>query len=166
MAGFWLRVCTAQGVLKIQCGRRNLYTAATQVSPPVLRICRLAHSFTRDICPAVANRHADSPISITSSRTALIRGHFAPLLNRSSEAPLHTLPQPRHAAFLRRDLRQCADYYAHTSSEKTCPRRFVHVGVFCTCVRCPRHIDLTIPGRMAAARAVKDIMKKGRQSRC
>ena len=38
-------------------------------------------------------------------------------VNAYSAAPLCTLPQRSHAVFLRRDLRQWADYYAHTSLE-------------------------------------------------
>ncbi len=51
------------------------------------RVRRLAHSLKRDICTAAANRHVDSPISMTLPRTTLIRGHFAPLPYRSSAAP-------------------------------------------------------------------------------
>lgn len=45
--------------------------------------------------------------------TTLTRGQYAPLLHRSSAAPHSTLPQRRHAVFLRRDLRQRVDYYAN-----------------------------------------------------
>src|SRR5438105_2007132 len=55
-------------------------------------------------------RRADSPMSMTSPRTTLTRGHCAPLPNRSSAAPLSTLPHG--TKFLRRDLRQRADYFA------------------------------------------------------
>ena len=62
------------------------------------RVRRLAHSLKRDICPAGATRHADSPISMTSPRTTLIRGHLAPLPYRSSAAPSSTLPQRRQGS--------------------------------------------------------------------
>ena len=80
------------------------------------RVRRLAHSLKRDIGPAAKNRHADSPMSMTSPRTTLTRGQYAPLPNRSSAAPHSTLPQRRHAVFLRRDLRQRADYFAQFPS--------------------------------------------------
>jgi hypothetical protein len=51
------------------------------------RVRRHAHSLKRDISPAAANRHADSPLSMTSPRTTLTRGHYAPLPNRSSAVP-------------------------------------------------------------------------------
>ena len=57
---------------------------------------------------------ADSPMSMTSPRTTLTRGQYAPLLHRSSAAPHSTLPQrSRTPVFLRRDLRQRADYFAN-----------------------------------------------------
>ena len=45
--------------------------------------------------------------------TTLTHGHYAPLLHRSSAAPPSTLPQRRNPVFLRRDLRQRADYFAN-----------------------------------------------------
>ena len=69
------------------------------------RVRRLAHSLKRDIGPAAENRRADSPMSMTSPRTTLTRGQYAPLLHRSSAAPHSTLPQRSHPVFLRRDLR-------------------------------------------------------------
>src|ERR1700674_5825041 len=77
----------------------------------------LAQSLKRDISPAAANHHADSPMSMTSPRTTLIRGQIAPLSDRSSAAPRSTLPQRSHPVFLRRDLRQGADYHAHMPLE-------------------------------------------------
>jgi AbrB family looped-hinge helix DNA binding protein len=44
-------------------------------------------------------------MSLTSPRTTLKRGHYAPLADRSSTAPHSTLPQRSRAVFLRRDLR-------------------------------------------------------------
>ena len=70
------------------------------------RVRRLAHSLKRDIGVAAANHQADSPMSMTSPRTTLTRGQFAPLLHRSSAAPHSTLPQTRQHVLLRRDLRQ------------------------------------------------------------
>jgi hypothetical protein len=55
---------------------------------------------------------------MTSPRTTLIRGHYAPLSDRTSEAPHCTLPYVRLTVFLRRDLRQWADYHAHSSLDK------------------------------------------------
>ena len=81
------------------------------------RVRRLVRSLKRDICPAAVNRHADSPISMTSPRTALKRGQYAPLSIRSSGAPHATLPQPRRAVFLRRDLRQRADHYTQSRNK-------------------------------------------------
>ena len=52
---------------------------------------------------------------MTSPRTTLTRGQYAPLLHRSFAAPHSTLPQPDHAVFLRRDLRLQADYFANRS---------------------------------------------------
>ena len=43
---------------------------------------------------------------------------YAPLLHRSSAAPHSTLPEPAHAVFLRRDLRQRADYFANLRSSQ------------------------------------------------
>ena len=83
------------------------------------RRLRLAHSLKRDIGPAAAYRHVDSPMSMTSPRTTLTSGQCAPLLHRSSAAPSSTLPQHRLRVFLRRDLRQGADYFAnHASSQR------------------------------------------------
>ena len=81
-------------------------------------------SLKRDIGPAAVpvhedNRHADSPMSMTSPRTTLTRGHCAPLPDRSSVAPRSTLQQRRRPVLLRRDLRRWADYYVHTSLDKT-----------------------------------------------
>ncbi len=84
------------------------------------RVRRLAHSLKRNIDPAAAYRQADSPMSMTSPRTTLTRGQYAPLLHRSSAAPHSTLPEPAHAVFLRRDLRQRADYFANPSLQPTC----------------------------------------------
>ncbi len=50
---------------------------------------------------------------MTSPMTTLTLGHYAPLLHRSSPAPPSTLPQRRNPVFLRRDLRQRADYFAN-----------------------------------------------------
>ena len=77
------------------------------------RVRRLAHSLKRDTGPAAANRRADSPMSMTSPRTTLTRGQYAPLLYRSSAAPHSTLPQSQAPEFLRRDLRLRADYFAN-----------------------------------------------------
>ena len=82
------------------------------------RVRRLAHSLKRNIGPATAYRQADSPMSMTSPRTTLTRGQVAPLLHRSSAAPHPTLPQRRAPEFLRRDLRQRADYFANPSLER------------------------------------------------
>ncbi|MEA3111142.1 MAG: hypothetical protein QOG58_941 [Caballeronia sp.] len=78
----------------------------------------LAHSLNGKSAQCL-RRHADSPMSMTSPRTRLTRGHYAPLPDRSSAAPPSTLPQRSHPLFLRRDLRQRADYFAHTSLDKT-----------------------------------------------
>src|SRR5260370_20393884 len=85
------------------------------------RVRLLAQSLKRDISPAAANHHADSPMSMTSPRTTLKRGLIAPLSDRSSAAPRSTLPQRSHPVFLRRDLRQGADYNAHFSLDETTP---------------------------------------------
>src|ERR1039457_6898744 len=85
------------------------------------RVRRLAHSLKRDIGPADAYRKADSPMSMTSPRTTLICGQFAPLLDRSSPAPLSRMPQQSHRVFLRRDLRHRADYFAHLAVETRPP---------------------------------------------
>jgi len=82
------------------------------------RVRRLAHSLKRDIGLAAVsvqedNRWVDSPMSMTSPRTTLTRGQYAPLLHRSSAAPHSTLPQRKAPEFLRRDLRQWADYFAN-----------------------------------------------------
>ena len=58
-------------------------------------------------------------MSMTSPRTTLTRGQCAPLLHRSSAAPHSTLPQPSRPVFLRRDLRQWADYFANHSLNRT-----------------------------------------------
>src|SRR5439155_7805822 len=79
------------------------------------RVRRLAHSLKRDIVPAAARRHADSPMSMTSPRTTLTCGQCAPLVHRSSAAPPSTLPQRSLRVFLRRDLRHRADYFANLS---------------------------------------------------
>ena len=94
-------------------GHRLLHHSGWNVAPH--RASRLAHSLKRGICPVAANHHADSPISMTSPRTTLKRGQYTPLPKRSSAAPHSTLPQRRHAVFLRRDLRRPTDYFAHTS---------------------------------------------------
>src|ERR1700674_3104301 len=85
------------------------------------RVRLLAQSLKRDISSAAANHHADSPMSMTSPRTTLKRGQNAPLSDRSSAAPRSTLPQRSHPVFLRRDLRQGADYYAQTPLDKARP---------------------------------------------
>src|SRR5260370_22565222 len=77
------------------------------------RVRLLAQSLKRDISPAAANHHADSPMSMTSPSTTLIRGQNAPLSDRSSAAPHATLPQRSYPVFLRRDLRQGAAYHRH-----------------------------------------------------
>src|SRR5207249_1420250 len=74
-----------------------------------------AHSLKRDIGPAAAYRHVDSPMSMTSPRTTLTSGQCAPLPHRSSAALPSTLPQRSTPVFLRRDLRQRADYFANQS---------------------------------------------------
>jgi hypothetical protein len=61
-------------------------------------------------------------MSMTSPKTTLTRGQFAPLLHRSSAAPLSTVPQPKLAVFLRRDLRLRADYFANPKPGST-PQR-------------------------------------------
>ena len=94
-----------------------LHRSVARMAPH--RVRRLAHSLKRDIGPAATNRHAGSPMSMTSPRTTLSRGHCAPLPDRSSAAPLTSVRQPRPSVFRRRDLRQWADYYAHTSLDKT-----------------------------------------------
>ena len=80
------------------------------------RVRRLAHSLKRDIGPAAANPCADSPMSMTQPMTTLTRGQYAPLLHRSCAAPHSTLPQQKKPEFLRRDLRQRADYFANPST--------------------------------------------------
>lgn len=57
------------------------------------RVRRLVHSLKRDSGPTATNRNADSPISMTSPRTTLTLGHYAPLSNRYSAVPCPTLPQ-------------------------------------------------------------------------
>ena len=88
-------------------------------SPHQVRV--LAPSLKRDISPAAANHHADSPMSMTSPRTKLKREQNAPLSDQSSAAPPPTLPQRSHLMFLRRDLRQGADYHAQTPLDKAGP---------------------------------------------
>lgn len=83
------------------------------------RVRRRAHSLKRDIGPSATNRRDDSPMSMTSPRTTLTRGQCAPLLYRSSPAPHSTLPQSPRSVFLRRDLRQKADYYANLALNRT-----------------------------------------------
>ena len=58
-------------------------------------------------------------MSMTSPRTTLTRGQYAPLLHRSSAAPHSTLPHPSRLVFLRRDLRLRADYFANHSLKQT-----------------------------------------------
>jgi hypothetical protein len=90
------------------------------------RVRRLAHSLKRYIGTLAYRQHIDSPMSMTSPMTTLTRGQCAPLLHRSSPAPHSTLPQRRinttaatsnYPVFLRRDLRQQADYFANPSIE-------------------------------------------------
>ena len=69
------------------------------------------------------HRHCDSPMSMTSPRTNLTRGHCAPVAFRSSPVPHSTLPQRKSTVFLRRDLRHLADWAPNQSFERTCPRR-------------------------------------------
>jgi hypothetical protein len=86
------------------------------------RVRRLAHSLKRDIDVTAVDedhRHGDSPMSMTQPTTTLTRGQNAPVLHRSSAAPYSTLPQCRRTVFLRRDLRQWADYFANHSIEGT-----------------------------------------------
>jgi type II restriction/modification system DNA methylase subunit YeeA len=69
---------------------------------------------------------------MTLPRTTLTRGQYAPLLHRSSAAPHSSLPQrearqPRQ--FLRRDLRQRADYFANlTTGDKNLTTAAVLLG--------------------------------------
>jgi len=83
------------------------------------RVRRRAHSLKRDIDRATANGLTDSPMSMTQPKTTLTRGQYAPLPYRSSAAPLPTLPQRDGIEFLRRDLRQRADYNANPAFERT-----------------------------------------------
>jgi hypothetical protein len=69
------------------------------------RVRRLAHSLKRDISPADTYHQAGSPMSMTSPRTTLMYGQYAPLSDRSSVAPHSSLPQCGHHVFLRADLR-------------------------------------------------------------
>lgn len=57
------------------------------------------------------------------TRTTLTRGQSAPLLHRSSAAPLSTLPQRSLRVFLRRDVRHRADYFANPESASVLPPR-------------------------------------------
>jgi hypothetical protein len=59
-------------------GHGMLHHSGWNVAPH--RVRRLAHSLKRDIGRVAANRHADSPMSMTSPRTTLTCGQFAPLL--------------------------------------------------------------------------------------
>ena len=56
---------------------------------------------------------------MTSPKTTLTRGQWAPVLHRSSAAPHSTLPQRSRSQFLRRDLRARADYFANPSVNAT-----------------------------------------------
>src|SRR5438067_12282048 len=58
-------------------------------------------------------------MSMTQPKTTLTSGQCAPLLHRSSPALRSTLPQPTHQVFLRRDLRQRADYFANHAFNRT-----------------------------------------------
>ena len=73
-------------------------------------------------------------MSMTSPRTTLTRGQYAPLLHRSSAAPHSTLPQRKPPEFLRRDLRQRADYFANPSIERTLKARWPQCACLKTCV--------------------------------
>src|ERR1700686_5165082 len=75
-------------------------------------------------------------MSMTSPRTTLFRGHYAPLPDRSSAAPHSTLPQRSRPLFLRRDLRLRADYFALSSLESR-PRLQDHTSLdkTATCLR-------------------------------
>src|SRR5438105_5636189 len=58
-------------------------------------------------------------MSMTQPKTTLTSGQCAPLLHRSPPALPVTLPQPTHQVFLRRDLRQRADYFANHAFNRT-----------------------------------------------
>ena len=64
--------------LAIALGHGLLHHSVRNVAPH--RVRRLAHSLKRDIGPAATNRRDDSPMSMTSPRTTLTRGQYAPLL--------------------------------------------------------------------------------------
>jgi hypothetical protein len=72
-------------MLRFRCAMGLLHHSVGKMAPH--RVRRLAHSLKRDIGSTAANRYANSPMSMTSPRTTLIRGHYAPLPNRSSAAP-------------------------------------------------------------------------------
>ena len=105
-----------EGGITIALGHGLLHHPLWNVAPH--RVRRLAHSLKRDIGPAAANRQADSPMSMTSPRTTLTRGQYAPLIHRSSAAPHSSLPQTGVRQFLRRDLRQRADYFANPALKR------------------------------------------------
>jgi hypothetical protein len=77
------------------------------------RVRCIAHSLKRDIGPTAANPNADSQISMTSPRTTLTFGHYAPLSNWSSAVPCSTLPQRSTRCFLGAICGKRADYFAH-----------------------------------------------------
>ena len=113
----WSRLARFEDDAAIALGHGLLHHSLWNVAPH--RVCRLPHSLKRDIGPAAAYRQVDSPMSMTSPKTTLTRGQCAPLLHRSSAAPHSTLPQRTRRVFLRRDLRQRADYFANLALERT-----------------------------------------------
>src|ERR1700680_2539265 len=120
----WVIVSAARdlpGLRLILALRRTISASSFSWNVVPHRVRLLAQSLKQDISPAAANHHADSPMSMTSPRTTLKRGQNAPLSDRSSAAPRSTLPQRSHPVFLRRDLRQGADYHAHTPLDKARP---------------------------------------------
>ena len=93
-----------------------LHHPLRNVVPP--RVRRFAHSLKRDTATEGISCRSGSPMSMTSPRTTLTRGHDAPLLHRSS-AELHpTLPQHSRQVFLRRDLRLRADFFPNPSLKR------------------------------------------------
>lgn len=95
----------------------------------------------RDADAVAAYRRTASPVLMTSPRITLTRGQYAPLPHRSSAAPYSTLPQRARSEFLRRDLRQRADYFNNLSCHRVMIAAAIGRLSLGRCRRCSKTAD-------------------------
>jgi hypothetical protein len=116
------------GAAYVDARRIRVHQAQPRAAVVVIALCHaLLHHSLRNVAPGTGavvlpqslkrDVLADSPLSMTSPKTNLTRGHCAPLRYRPSPAPHSTLPHSR-TRFLRGVLRPRAEYTPCIFQEK------------------------------------------------